>query len=192
MSFARAVSISAILLPLIAGAADAQDVSPGRAGPPSDHGRWDPAAMRRREDARHAEHAKALHDVLGIQPSQEAAFAAFTASMTPPEHGPGNGFGGEPGGRASGGAGMQPRAAAAMTTPERLDRIKAEMDRRFTAIREHFDRRAQAAKALYAALDPHQRTVMDALPELSGHEGGMGRMGHEGRIGPRGPLGAGM
>ena len=130
------------------------------------------------------ERAKALHDVLGIQPAQESAFAAFTTTMRPPE------------GRRDGGPGPDGRdrfadagSRMAMTTPQRLDRMKAEMDRQFSAMREAFDRHAEATKALYAALDPHQRAVMDALPELTGHHGGMGHMGG---MGHPGPMGAGM
>jgi hypothetical protein len=142
--------------------------------------------MREHQEARHAERTQALHDVLGIQPTQEQAFAGFIAAMRPPEQDRDGDRG--PGPRD--GAGSR----AAMTTPERLDRMKAEMDRRFAAMRDAFERRAEATKTLYAALDPRQRTVMDALPELRGGHGGMDhgdRMGRRGPPGP-GPSGSGM
>jgi hypothetical protein len=56
-------------------------------------------------------------------------------------------------------------------------------------MRDAFDRRDQATRALYASLDPRQRAAMDALPELTGHGDGKGHMGH---MGAPGPTGAGM
>jgi hypothetical protein len=177
MSPSRALFLS-VVLSAVSGVALAQPAPPPPGGPGAERGHWDPAKMRERMDARHAERAKALHDVLGIQPGQEAAFAAFTSATRPPEW------------RHEGDHhDAAPRTA--MTTPERLDRMKARMDARFAAMREAFDKRATATKALYAALDPHQRAVMDALPDLAGrgHGGGEGPMGHKG---PPGPMGAGM
>jgi hypothetical protein len=142
--------------------------------------------MRAHGEARRAEHAKALHDVLGIQPGQEAAFAAFTASMRPPE-GPHDGDY-----RGDGRRGPPDESRVSLTTPQRLDRMKAEMDRRVAAMRDAFDRRDQATRALYASLDPRQRAAMDALPELTGHGDGKGHMGHMGHMGAPGPTGAGM
>ncbi len=182
MSASRAVLFS-IVLSSVSGVALAQQAGPAPGGSAGDQGRWDRSDMREEHaEARHAERAKALHDVLGIQPSQESAFAAFTASMHPP-------IGDQDGGRSRGPRDGAVDAGMSMTTPQRLDRMKAEMDRRFAAMRDAFDRRAEATKTLYAALDPHQRTVMDALPELSGHHGGMD---HGGQMDHKGPMGAGM
>ena len=69
--------------------------------------------MRQHMEARRAEHAKALHDILGIQPSQEAAFTAFNAAMTPPERDHDK----NRGDRARGGPGEQDDRGMAMTTP---------------------------------------------------------------------------
>lgn len=183
MSTLRIVSLSLVLLSGAPVAAWAQDARPGidRAGPPADEGRWNPAAMREHEEARRAEHLKAFRDVLGIQPGQEAAFTAFAAAMRPPEAHDGD--------RDRDGRGAQGDHAdrqSVMTTPERLDLMKARMDRKFAEMREAFDRRAQATRALYAVLDPRQRTVMDALPELIGHHGGE-RPGPMDRHGPMRP-----
>lgn len=179
MSMLRTVSLSFVLFCGASGAVWAQDARPGmdRSGPTADQGRWDAAAMPRHEEVRRAEHLKAFHDVLGIQPGQEAAFGAFAAAMRPPE--------GRDEDRRDG-PGEHADRQASMTTPERLDRMKARMDRKFAEMREAFDRRAQATKALYASLDPHQRAVMDALPELMGHQGGggMGPMDHHGPMRP--------
>ena len=179
MSAARAAFLS-IVLSAVSAVALAQPAGPSRVGPPGDEGRWDGAEMRAHAEARHLERAKALHDVLSIRPEQESAFAAFTAAMHPRE-----GDRGREGRDRTADDGL-PRA---MTTPERLDRMKADMDRRFAAMREAFDRRAAATRTLYAALDPHQRVVMDALPGLSGSHGGMDR---DGGMAGRGPMGKGM
>ena len=60
------------------------------------------------------------------------------------------------------------------------------MDRKFTEMRDRFDRRAQAMKTLYAALDPRQRAAMDALPEVAGRWHGGGAYGSHGALGPDG------
>jgi protein CpxP len=165
-----------VVLSAVSGVALAQPTPPPPGGPGAERGHWDSAKMREHMEARHAERDKALHDVLGIQPGQEAAFAAFTSAMKPPEW-------------RHDGEHHDASGRMAMTTPERLDRMKARMDERFAAMREAFDKRAAATKTLYAALDPHQRAVMDALPELTGRGGDKGPMG---RRGPPGPMGAGM
>ena len=176
MSPSRALFLS-VVISAVSSLALAQPAPPP-GGPGAERGHWDPAKMREHMEARHAERDKALHDVLGIQPGQEAAFAAFTSAMKPPEW-------------RHDGDHHDAAPPIAMTTPERLDHMKARMDERFAAMREAFDKRAAATKTLYAALDPHQRAVMDALPELTGrgHGGGEGHMGHKG---PPGPMGAGM
>ena len=112
------------------------------------------AKFQERTEARQAERARALHDVLGIRPNQEAAVQAFQAAMRPErrDHG-------------------QPPAPAA-TTPERLDRMAARMAERQQA----FQRRAEAIKRFYAQLTPEQQKSFDALQTL-GH-GGRGHDGH--------------
>ena len=84
MSVSRIVLLSSLVLTLAFSAAVAQEGSRGPAGPP-DRDHWDPAAMRQHREARQMERDKALHDVLGIQPAQESAFAAFATAMRPPE-----------------------------------------------------------------------------------------------------------
>lgn len=136
---------------------------------PSAHRTWDPAQMRARMEAHHAQRLHALHDVLGIRPDQEAAFAAFAAATRPPE-------GGRPGMRPRG-MGADRAGQANLTTPERLDRMQERLARR----QEMLARRAAATKALYSALGPDQRRTLDALPLLRGGHGGgwgEGRGGH--------------
>jgi hypothetical protein len=132
-------------------------------------------------EARHAARLHALHDVLAIRPDQEGAFAAFAAAMRPPE--------GAPGAKA-GGMGSDRAAMANMTTPERLDMMTERMQARMSQRQERLQRRAAAAKALYAALSPEQRRVMDALPLLRGG-GGHGGWGKDRGMGGRGMEGHG-
>jgi hypothetical protein len=144
---------------------------------------WDPAAMHQRMEARRATRLKALHDVLAIRPDQEGAFAAFAAATQRPERTPGE----RPTGMGDG------VAMAAMTTPERIDRMTQTMDARMARRREAMERRAAAAKSLYAALDPQQRRTMDALPLLRGPRDRMGGRGWRGRgMGGRGMDGHGQ
>jgi hypothetical protein len=125
-------------------------------------------------EAEHAEHIKALHQALNIRPDQEAAFNAYAAAMHPEAHDDWRKH-----------DAMEPAAMASMTTPQRLDHMAQVMDERSARMREEFQRKATATKALYAALSPDQRRTMDALHDLMGHGGHGGHGGHEGR--GRGP-----
>jgi hypothetical protein len=132
----------------------------------------DRAAMRQKMEARRAERLKALHDALNIRPDQESAFVAFAASMQPPTR-----SGGGPEGIKSDRA-----ALAAMSTPERLDRMSQMMDARMARMKASFQQRETATKALYAALSPDQKRTMDALPGLA--RGGQMWSDRPGRGGP--------
>jgi hypothetical protein len=138
----------------VASSSLAQEAAPP-AAPPSAaaHQHW-AEHMQARAEA----HAKALHDILNIQPSQEAAFQTFLAAMKP-EHEEGMGEHRE----------MHDmhdmHDMAQLTTPQRLDRIAAEM----AARQAEFQRHADAVKAFYAALDPQQQRAFDALPPMMGH-----------------------
>ena len=122
-------------------------------------------------------HAKAMHDILAIRPDQESAWQAFIASMVPPHHADMDHHG----------DGQE----TAMTTPERLDHMSAEMAEHQAA----FQRHAEAVKRFYAVLTPQQQKAFDALSKMMmhhmGHEGGMGHhdmgMGHDGHDGPPPP-----
>ena len=180
MSFAKkslaAAATSIAALALAAGAiAQTPPPGPGPGGP----GR-DPQFMqhmKERMEARQAERAKALHDVLRIRADQEGAFQAFTASMHPQHDGKGprgDRFGGPP---APG--------AAPESTPARLDKIVARMHER----EQRMEARITAIKSFYAALSPEQQQTFDSLPVLRGGEGFGGRGGGHGRGGPGGPPG---
>lgn len=127
-------------------------------GPMAGRG-WDPARMYRRMEAEHAERIKALHEALNIRPDQEGAFNAFAAAMHPDAHDDRRKH-----------DEMDRGAPQSMTTPQRLDHMAQMMDERSAHMREEFQRKASAAKALYAALSPDQRRTMDALHDLMGRE----------------------
>lgn len=119
------------------------------------HGRFDPARMQERMARRMA----ALKQKLGITAGQEGAWTAWTGAMQPP-------------------AGMkrpEPGEMAKLTTPERIDRMRAMRAERAAAM----DKRADATKTFYAALTPEQKKVFDSETARMGGRGG--RMGHHHR-----------
>lgn len=127
--------------------------------------KMDPAAMAQR----HADHLRAA---LQLTPAQEPALKAFMADMTPPP------------GMHDRMMGMR-QEMAGLTTPQRLDRMRARMDEH----RAMFERHAAAVKRFYAQLTPAQQKAFDAMPMgHMGHGDGMGG-GHKGM---RGPMGHGM
>jgi hypothetical protein len=158
----RLALLAGLALPLgFASASLAQDAPPppappGAAGPHHDH-RWgdrhdvDPAARR----ARMAEHLSA---VLQLQPTQQAALAAFLDSMKPP---------GDMEDRMEHGRGELDQ----LSTPERLDKMLAHFDE----MRAQLVARAAAAKQFYAQLSPSQQKAFDALAPMMMHRlGGHG------------------
>ena len=163
-ALSAAVSISAASL--------AQEPPPGAPpGPAAAHEHW---AEHMRAHAE--ERAKALHDVLNIRPDQEAAFQAFLASMRPE--------GDHMGMREE----HDEEGAAALTTPQRLDRMAARMAEHQAA----FQRKAAAIRSFYATLSPEQQRAFDAMHDLMDHghhDGGFGGPGHQGPGGPDGPRG---
>lgn len=143
------------LLAALGFAATAQTppAAPGAAPAPmarEHHGRFDPAKMQERM----ARHQAALKQKLQLTAAQEGAWTAYTSAMKPP-------------------AGMQrPDRAefAKLTTPERIDRMRAMRSARSAEM----DKRADATKAFYAALTAEQKKVFDAesLHRRGEHHGG--------------------
>jgi hypothetical protein len=151
-------ALAAVALSLLAAPAFAQ---PPAAGGMTNHGP-DRARMHEMMEQHRAAMSQDLHTVLNIHPNQEAAFAAFQASMAPPareDH------------RMGDRAKME-----AMTTPQRLDMMLAKLDEHAAMMRKHIE----ATKAFYAALTPEQQRVFDALGRLHHGMHGGGRWGHEG------------
>jgi protein CpxP len=133
-------------------------------------GRHDPARMQAWMAKRQAE----LKARLKITPAQEGAWTAFTAAMQPPA-------------RMMGGE-QRPMAAQRaeldkLTTPERIDRMKALRTQRMTEMNAEMDKRGEATKAFYAALSPEQQKTFDAEhrkmggQRSRGHHGGMHHKG---------------
>ena len=114
----------------------------------------DPARHQERV-ARMQEHrAKRLSDFkqqLQLSPGQEGAWNSYVASLQP-----------------SGEHKRVDRAAlAALTTPERIDRLRALRAERIAAM----DRRGEATKAFYATLTAQQKQVFDAATARRGSHG---------------------
>ena len=129
------------------------------------HGWGEPGDMRARMQARMAERARLMHNALAIRSDQEAAWTAFLGQARRPAAD-----------RSADSAEHADRAE--LTTPERLDRMARRMGERQAA----FQRRAEAVKTLYAALDGSQRKTFDALVNLRvarfGSAGGGSRFHH--------------
>ena len=118
------------------------------------HGRMgmDPARMQARMEQRQT----LLKAQLKLSAAQEPAWTAFTTAMKPP-------------------ADMlapqrpDPVEMAKLSTPQRIDKMKALQTERHAAMTAAMDKRADATKAFYAALTPEQQKTFDAatLPALS-------------------------
>jgi hypothetical protein len=108
-----------------------------------ERGRMDPARMERmraRMEERVAKRLGELKQKLQISRGQESAWEAWTASVKPTPH-------------------QRPDRVAfeRMTTPERIDRMKAMRVQRGAEM----DKRLDATKAFYAQLSPEQQKVFD-------------------------------
>ena len=135
----------------------------------------DPAKMQARMQEHAAKRQAALKAKLKITAAQEGAWTTFTAAMKPPammmdmkKH-------------------QEERAAMEkLTTPERIDKMRAMRTERMTTMNANMDKRADATKAFYAVLTSEQKAVFDAVTMHGGREGGrghdgMGGMGMGGR-----------
>ena len=159
---ATAAFITALALPVLA-----QSTAPVAAGEnsatsttaPQRQGR-DPARMQERQQKRMHQRMDQLKVQLKLAPAQEGAWTAFTQTMQPK---------------------MQPmrnqrEEMAALTTPERIDRMRALRSERMAEA----DRRGEAAKTFYATLTPEQQKTFDAHTlrqhRKDGHRGGRHNM----------------
>jgi len=126
-------------------------------------GGHDPAAMQARMAKRQAD-MKAL---LKITPAQESVWTTFTAAMQPAV-------------RMMGGERPMAEQRAEMeklTTPERIDKMKALRAQRMTDMNAEMDKRGEATKTFYAALSPDQQKVFDAEHRKMSAYGGQGHHG---------------
>jgi protein CpxP len=113
-----------------------------------------------RMEERIAKRQAALKQKLGISAAQESAWGTWTQSLKPAARP------------------QRPDRAefARLTTPERIDRMRALRAARMAEM----DRRAEATKAFYAALNPEQKKVFDEETLRFGKKRG-GHRGHGGR-----------
>lgn len=109
--------------------------------------------------ARMARHLADLKQKLQLSPGQEAAWNTYTEALKPANM-------------------TRPDRAemARLTTPERIDRMKAQR----TARMAEMDKRADATKDFYAVLTPEQKKKFDE-ENLRGGRHGRGGDGHHGR-----------
>lgn len=161
MAFARTQLVTAALCAALAGGAMAQTPpAAAPAGPAAaprmqmhgdgqGYGRMDPAKRQEWANKRLAE----LKQKLQITPAQEGAWNAFAAAHQPPAT-----------------PMMRPdrEAMARLTTPERIDQMRALRAQRNAEM----DRRMEATKSFYAALTPDQRKQFDEQTTPHAHRGG--------------------
>lgn len=128
-----------------------------------ERGRMDPARaeqFRARHAERMAKRLDALKQKLQITSAQEGAWNTWTAAMKPAQFQRGN-----------------REEFRNLTTPERIDRMRSLRAQRMAEM----DKRGDATKAFYAALNPEQKKVFDQAGARSGGGFGGGRHGHGGR-----------
>ena len=118
----------------------------------------DPAKMQAMMAKRTAE----MKAMLKITPAQEPAWTTFMAAMNPPA--------------GDMGWGQSPEQRSEMdklTTPERIDKMRALRTQRMTAMNAMADQRGDAIKVFYAQLSAEQKAVFDAEHKKRGmHHGG--------------------
>ena len=117
-------------------------------------GRMDPAKM----EAMVAKRAAELKAQLKLTPEQEPAWNSFVAAMKPD-------------------AKAMPQRPSReeldkLSTPERIDKMRALRDQQHTAMLAAMDKRDQATKAFYATLNAEQKKTFDAqhLRMAHGHQ----------------------
>ncbi|MBC5782585.1 Spy/CpxP family protein refolding chaperone [Ramlibacter sp. USB13] len=156
--------IAATLVAAIGFGAAVQAQTPPAGAPGA--GRPDAARMeqfRARMQERMAQRLGELKQKLAITPAQEGAWSTWTANLQPTPH-------------------QRPDRAeiARLTTPERIDRMRALRAERNAAM----DKRMDATKTFYAQLNAEQKKTFDA--ESLRFLGGKGGRGHGHHGGPRG------
>lgn len=153
-------------LGLAAGAQTPSPLAPPKQGPgtaqvaPGD-GQPDRARMHERMQERMSKRLAGLKQKLQLSPAQESAWTSYAEALKPSgKH--------QRGDRAE---------FARLTTPERIDRMRARRTERIAAM----DRRGEATKTFYAALTPQQKKVFDDTTARGGDRHGRGHGGHHGQ-----------
>lgn len=156
MTFTKIASLAAGGVLLVSAGASLAQQPP--APPPAEHRgqmapgreRPDPAAMAERR-------AERLRAALQLRADQEPALKTYIASMKPPARP----------------EATQRQAKAQMSTPQRLDALRARSAERLA----NLDRRIAATKAFYAQLSPAQQKAFDAMAPHGGMRGQHGMRG---------------
>ena len=125
-------------------------------------GRHDPAKMQAWIAKRQAE----LKTKLKIMPAQEGAWTSFTAAVQPPPQ-----MGQRP-------TSEQRAGFDKLTTPERIDQLRAMRTQRMADMTAAMDKRGEATKVFYAALSPEQQKTFDAEHIKMARQGGRGHRMH--------------
>ncbi|HPW29729.1 MAG TPA: Spy/CpxP family protein refolding chaperone [Rhodoferax sp.] len=126
-----------------------------------------------RMEAMMAKRQADLKAKLKLAPEQEAAWTTFTTAMKPPaamDH-------------------KRPDRAEMdkLTTPERIDKMRALRTEHMTAMNAAMDKREEATKTLYAGLNADQKKIFDAEHARMGDHHGGRRGGQDGHgMGMRG------
>ncbi|MDA8454951.1 Spy/CpxP family protein refolding chaperone [Acidovorax sp. GBBC 3334] len=167
---AAAALMAALAVPAFAQPAPVAPPPPaGAAAPGAERPHRMPSPEERQ--ARMARHAEALRQKLQLTPAQQPAWDAFTAAMQPQGPRP---------------ARLDAQNLDQLTTPERIDRMRALRAQRSAEA----DRRDEAVKTFYAALNPAQQKVFDQESRrMHGHDGMRGKDGKDGRPGRDGKPG---
>jgi protein CpxP len=119
--------------------------------------------------ARHEQHLQALKAKLQLSAEQEPAWTTFASAMAMPAQRP---------------ARPDWKEIANLSTPERIDRMKALRQQRQTEMNAQMDRRGEASKAFYASLNAEQKkTFDDETRKHMAQRGEHGTHGHHGRHG---------
>ncbi len=131
--------------------------APAKSDRPAGERRHDPAKMQEHMAKRRAE----LKASLKLTPAQESAWTSYTAATQRPAHGA----------RPS----AEQRAEFnKLTTPERIDKMRAMRAQRMTEMSAAMDKRDEATKTFYASLSAEQKKLFDSQRGgPRGHRGGM-------------------
>ena len=167
-------------------AQNATPTAPATGAQPQMHDRMhrgDHSSMRERMLGDHQERMvkrqAELKTKLKITPAQEGAWATFAAAMQPPANMAGGMMGTH----------HDPKVKADMdklTTPERIDKMRALRAERMTTMNAEMDKRGAATKAFYAVLSSEQKAVFDAVSMRGGRHGMGGEHGGRGERGEKG------
>ena len=112
----------------------------------------------------HAKHLSELKAKLKLTPAQQGAWTTFADSMKP----------------STEMMGKYPDRAAMekLSTPERIDKMRALHKERMAAMDTAMDKRGEATKSFYAGLSAEQKKVFDEEFAKMGRRGEHGQRGH--------------